>query len=272
MKAIKTSFYFEIHITEHCNLNCSGCSHFSPIADEEYLNVNKYEKDCEQLSKITNGEVSYIKLLGGEPLLHKDINSIMDITRMNFRKTIIVIITNGILLNVQKAKFWQSCNKNKVKIGISKYPIKLPLSIILEQAKIYDVEVGYFRGPLKIISLSDKNCDDKIMYHFPIDLLGQQDIDNSFSKCNKSNNCFTLKKGRLYTCSTLPHIIHFINYFHKDMIIDDRDSISIYDVKNTDEILSFLSRPISFCRYCCVDNIKRNVAWKISKGDIKEWI
>jgi hypothetical protein len=27
-------FSFETHMVDHCNLDCWGCSHFSPLADE----------------------------------------------------------------------------------------------------------------------------------------------------------------------------------------------------------------------------------------------
>lgn len=29
--------YVEFHLADHCNLNCRGCGHFSPIADETFL-------------------------------------------------------------------------------------------------------------------------------------------------------------------------------------------------------------------------------------------
>ena len=27
----------DIHLTDHCNLNCKGCTHFSPLAEDFYL-------------------------------------------------------------------------------------------------------------------------------------------------------------------------------------------------------------------------------------------
>jgi hypothetical protein len=33
----RKTLQFEAHLTDHCNLNCAGCCHFSPIAQQYYL-------------------------------------------------------------------------------------------------------------------------------------------------------------------------------------------------------------------------------------------
>ena len=100
--------HIEIHLTEHCNLKCKYCSHFSAIAKEEYYDVNKYKKDMKRLSKITGGKINVIQLLGGEPLLHPEINKLMNITRFYFPHTTIDIITNGLLLDKMPDSFWSN--------------------------------------------------------------------------------------------------------------------------------------------------------------------
>lgn len=32
----------EIHVSNHCNLSCRGCSHISPLEKKEFLNEEKY--------------------------------------------------------------------------------------------------------------------------------------------------------------------------------------------------------------------------------------
>lgn len=56
---------FQLHIVEHCNLNCRGCYHFSPLAEEEYLDFKEYHRDIQQLSTLFQGEMEEILLLGG---------------------------------------------------------------------------------------------------------------------------------------------------------------------------------------------------------------
>ena len=45
----------EIHLAEHCNLNCFCCNHFSQLADEEYTDLASFEKDMKQLALICGG-------------------------------------------------------------------------------------------------------------------------------------------------------------------------------------------------------------------------
>ncbi|MCH5322196.1 MAG: hypothetical protein J1E31_01265 [Helicobacter sp.] len=47
--------FVEIHLAEHCNLNCFSCSHFSQLADEEYTDLASFEKDMKQLALICGG-------------------------------------------------------------------------------------------------------------------------------------------------------------------------------------------------------------------------
>ena len=54
----------EIHIVEHCNLNCKGCAHFSSIAKESYLDIESFEESCKKLSKIKK-HIYTFKILGG---------------------------------------------------------------------------------------------------------------------------------------------------------------------------------------------------------------
>ncbi|MDR0723938.1 MAG: 4Fe-4S cluster-binding domain-containing protein, partial [Endomicrobium sp.] len=76
---------FEIHVTDHCNLNCKSCSHFSPLAQERYLDLNQFQNDCKRLALLTNGKLEDIIFLGGEPLLHPNLGDIFKIARKYFK-------------------------------------------------------------------------------------------------------------------------------------------------------------------------------------------
>ena len=34
-----TGLMFEVHLVDHCNLNCKGCSHFSPVSEKKFVDV-----------------------------------------------------------------------------------------------------------------------------------------------------------------------------------------------------------------------------------------
>lgn len=252
---------FEVQLVEHCNLNCASCSHFCPVAEPSFLDIKIYEKDIKRLAKLFNNEANFIRLMGGEPLLHPDIIQFFDVTRKYFPNSIIDLDTNGILLISKKESFFEAVSRNNINISVTKYPIGLDYDKIIEKCKKYNAPFRFF--------------DDQKVRKFnllPLDLEGRQQIERNFISCYLANCCHTLKNGKLYTCSTIPHIEHFNNYFNKNLKVCKNDYIDIYEAKSGNEILEFLAKPAPFCRYCNVKNRCGDLDWKTSNKDIKEWV
>lgn len=255
------SLRFQINVTDHCNLNCKGCTAFSPLAKEKYIDAESYERDCKRLSELTGGKIELIDLLGGEPLLHPEINRIMEISRSNFEGDINVV-TNGILLAKMPEAFWKSCKKNNVNIIISRYPIKLPMDKIDVLAEQYGVNIVN-RG---------NATDVKIWNKVPYDLSGKQNITKNFRTCYGANFCTNLENGKLATCP-IPFVIkQFNEYFCKDIPVSEDNCIDIYKVKNIDEIYAFLCKPAPICAYCNLKGIKYGIEWEVSKKELSEWV
>ena len=131
--------YFCVHIVEHCNLKCQSCDHFAPLAEKEFADINVFENDFARLSELLNAKVNRIGLMGGEALLHPQLNDFLYVARKYFPKTKLQLVTNGILLLKQTEDFWKTCKKNDIIITITKYPIKLDFDKIRELAKQHDV-------------------------------------------------------------------------------------------------------------------------------------
>jgi ABC-2 type transport system ATP-binding protein len=87
-KEKRNSLRFEVHVTEHCNLNCKSCGHMSPLAKAEFLDLGTYSKDVERLSYLCGGKVELVDLMGGEPLLHPQLSEIASVTREFFEGNI----------------------------------------------------------------------------------------------------------------------------------------------------------------------------------------
>ena len=252
---------FEIHIAEHCNLNCKGCFHFSPLADKELLSIEEYTKDIIRLSELFKGKMKRISLLGGEPLLNPDVEKFMQVTRKFFPEGNIDILTNGILLLEMKDSFWTACRENRVQIRMTKYPINLKLVEMYRRAEEAGVELVVFN-----------NEDDiKMLAHAPIDVEGTHSALNNFNKCYRANTCVTLKHGILYTC-LIPAHIHLLNkYYNLNIPIDEKNGINIYEAKDRDEILEYMIKPIPMCAYCDRERITDGHPFEISKREISEW-
>ena len=104
-----------IEITNSCNLNCSFC--IKNDRKLEFISINKFKLLLENLKPYTN--YLYFHILG-EPLLHPNINELIDIASKDFN---INITTNGYLinniktnnirqLNISLHSFNESNNKN----------------------------------------------------------------------------------------------------------------------------------------------------------------
>ena len=212
-----------------------------------------------RMKELTKGHVGKILILGGEPLLHPQILEFIKITSDLFPNTETVLFTNGILLNKMDEKFWQVLTDNKITIQATEYPINVDYEAIKSKCE----ELG-----IKYVHSSSK--EGKSWNKTPMDLTGKRDPITNFLNCWPANRCITLKEGKLYTCTQIPHINHFNKYFNQNLEVTDRDYIDIYKTNSIDEILTFLAKPIPFCRYCGPTKITKDY-WGPTQKDISEW-
>jgi len=251
--------YFDIHLVEHCNLNCKGCDHFSPLAQPEYSDPSKVDKDFRRLSNLLN--VERFSLMGGEPLLHPFVDDFMQIARKNFPKSIIQLVTYGILLPRMIGSFWMRCKQFDIEIVCTKYPINLDFEKIEFIAKSKGVKFNYFGDTGTNIRKSNK---------IPLNLKGEE--KNTYPICYHAVTCCSLSKGRIYPCTVAPNARHFNNYFNEKLELSEKDSINIYEAKTGQEIIDFIKKPIPFCRYCDIKNRSFNHGWEKSKREKLEWV
>ena len=113
--------YFEYHVADHCNLNCKGCVHFSPLMDGEvFADFNVVKSDLVQLKKLVK-YVKVIHILGGEPLLNKELPEYLRLTREVYPYTNIAIVSNGLLICQMSREVIESIKKYHVFDNISLY-------------------------------------------------------------------------------------------------------------------------------------------------------
>lgn len=250
---------FEVNCADHCNLDCWGCDHGSPLAPEGYLDIDGYTKDLERLSVLFHGKVGEVRLCGGEPLLNPRMDEIVENTRRSFPRGKITIITNGILLGKQSREFWESVTRNRATISVTVYP-----GMEDHFKKISEVGASY--GAM----VKPLYRENKESYFMPFDTTGRQNAKLSSYSCFQAYNCATLYNGRMFPCSIAPCSRFFSSYFNVPLEVTDKDSIDIHTA-TAREILSFVTQPIPFCRYCAVGERKWGIPWSRSKRDISEW-
>ena len=219
------------HLVDHCNLNCSGCNHFSPLAQKRFADIDKFEKNLLRLNSLIN--ITELNLMGGEPLLHPQINDFIKIARKYLPSTKIDIKTNGILLNKMQDSFYESCIKYDINLYITNYLNK-----------------NFYR-------LKNINCDiiDKDKFYFNY----ISKTKNNNTKCNNPgfnnyyNCCSQLNEnGDFHFCGYSANI-HFYNEYYKyDIpVIKDKDYFNIYETNlSFIDIIKLYYSKRPFCSYC----------------------
>lgn len=245
--------YLEHHIVDHCNLNCAGCSHFSPLAQPWFENIETFKKDFMQLAELTNQQVGVIRLMGGEPLLHPQVLDFLKLTRELFPYSQIQIVSNGILIPSMKQELLEVCNDNDILICVSNYGLNINLHQTLNGFKWTRVD---WKNEL---------------YNISLDLDGAQDPTRAFNNCDlHMYKWYYFQNGCFYPCCVCANIDYFNQYFNLNLECEN-ECISIYNHME-DEIKEFLNQPITLCKYCNTELRSHSYShFHVSKKDIKEW-
>lgn len=243
--------YLEFHLTDHCNLNCKGCSHYCPVADEKYLTYDVFYRDMKRLSEIFVN-IAKIRIMGGEPLLHPLVATFAEETRRLFPDSIICIATNGILLPSMRPEFFKILKENKIVLDISVYPV------IRDRISSYTVFAAQYGIPT--------NYTEVVQFRKDLNPLGDSDKQEMFIQC-RNKMCTFLRDGKIYHCR-IPALSNIVNTkfglnIPADSYMDIHTDVSAAD------ILDFLRRPSSACAFC-----KKAIwfSWEISKGNKDEWL
>lgn len=253
--------HFAFSLAYHCNLNCKGCAHFSPLSEPEFPDFEEAERDFARLGELFHGKCSLISLMGGEPLLNPRIEDYCRMVRKHFPNGGIEIVTNGILLLRMPDSFYETCKEANISIQVTPYPIKLDHKAIRKRCRRHGVTYHFYW---------DQTSKDEF-FRYVIDESGCQDMVQSFIECSNSNYCLFLHEGRMYPCGAGAHFRIFNRYYQAGMELTDEDSVDIYKVRGDWELLMELAKPVPMCRYCVMSGRKETYTWAHSKKDKKEW-
>jgi organic radical activating enzyme len=106
----------EINVVEHCNLSCRSCSHVSPVLPHRSVDADDVFRDLSVLGR--HYHATTIKLLGGEPLLHRGLLDVIAAVRRAGIGDRVTVATNGVLLPRMEEDFWRAVDE----VLVSVYP------------------------------------------------------------------------------------------------------------------------------------------------------
>ena len=257
----------DVHVVDHCNLRCRGCVHFAPIAKPRFLELDAYERDLAAFHAIPHIEdyIRELSLVGGEPLLHPDLPSVMRISRAYLPQTLIALSTNGVLLRRMDEAFWRAMRECDIHLYLSPYPLKIDYPALAKLAESRGVTANI------VADITGKGRGKEVFYRLAIDPTGSQDPVAAHNCCPFGGCNMQLARGRLWPCQVSAWHAPLNERFGLDMHDSPQDSLALEDISSTDQIDELRRTPHPMCRYC--DNGRLAVAeWGISRREAEEWV
>jgi organic radical activating enzyme len=239
------------NITEYCNLKCRSCMVFSNLVNggEKIYKLEVFEKDLKRLQELVSN-ISSIGILGGEPLLNKNICRYIELLRVTYPYSNITLTTNGLLLDKISKEIFIAVKENNVTIRLSIYPAtKHKLDILL--AILRENKISFFAV--------DMCSFTKFFVRKPY-----FDKNESISRCDYT--CYGLRNGLISRCERALYIEYFNKKFNLNFPEDA--GINIHDSSLTGEkLMHELEKPVKLCAYCAQGLILEQRQWTISRGD-----
>lgn len=226
--------YFEVHLADHCNLNCQGCGHISNACEPWMPTLESYVRDIERLKELV-GAVAMIKFFGGETLLNPELPKFIVASRKVFPDAELYVGTNGLLIPSLEEETLRVMHDNKVYFTVSGYePMFRILNEIEKRLKRYHVPF--------VVGREVKVFWKRFMLH---------SVNNpveSYKKCiSLSGRCFGLREGKISPCSSF--YVRMLNEkFNAGIKLTPEDEFDLYKDDAAD--LEKLYEPIPLCAYC----------------------
>ena len=201
----------EFQIVHGCNLHCQGCVTFSP-----FRKGFESHEQIVQWSQAWNSKLApdYVTILGGEPLLHKDLAKIIRSINELWSKSKVRIVTNGMMLPKADRSVFDAIKETETEVEISKH----------YQSEDFDREFEH------AVSFLDKaNITYKIRPSYEywrtiyqVNQTGEfypfdSDPSKAWNDCN-SKNSVTLMDNMLFKCSILAVVYKGCN---TDILVDE---------------------------------------------------
>ena len=226
----------EYHIADHCNLRCDHCCSYSPILKKWLADPEVFESDLRAVSRAVAPE--FLKIVGGEPLLHPELERLLVVAKSLRVAPRIQLTTNGVLIHRLTPRGWDSISI----LAVSLYPEPaVPKDIIryiAREAAKRNIEVSW--------KVQDKfTCLDRDQRAEP------DDARRVFQDCWIRHRCNSIKDGHFYCCTRPQYVQKFAAFpepFRADGVpVGDPDAAAL-----AARIKAHLERtePLNSCFLC----------------------
>ncbi len=230
----------EFNLSDACNLNCMGCSHYSPLAPKEFEGLPRLAESMSAIASIEGArKISDIYLIGGETLLYPELTKAMELARKYFPWAKISIFTNGLLLPKMSDDFWEKCRVHDMVITITRYPVNFDYDALGPLCESKRVKYEIF----------DDRSLEHSFFKFRLDPQKRQNKWVRHFKCY-SFGCLTVIDDKIFPCAQSACVTNFNKAFGTDYKWEKGDYIPVQSLKNVKQLFRLRNLPVPFCGYC----------------------
>lgn len=181
--------FFDFNVNTLCTLKCKKCDQAIPFLNEK--NIYPFEELKEYLdAMLTKVEYIYqISIIGGEPLINKDLDKIISYCARNKKIGSIILVTNGTILPSKEVL--ATLKDNKIIVGISWYPLidSSRREKLINYLEINDIKYHVRRDDW--LDFGDWHLNRKYT---------PKVLEKMFESCFLKN-CIQYNRGVLYRCA-----------------------------------------------------------------------
>jgi organic radical activating enzyme len=199
----------DIVLTEKCTLKCKDCSNLMQYYQKpQNASINMLLRDLRLLERV-GLRFEELRLIGGEPLVFKEIDSVLQLLENSVLGNKLVLFTNGTI--VPRATTLDLLKRCNVRVQISRYSGDLSKNCDRLTTALLSANVAYTIEDV----FSWNDCGQIVRVS-----ASEEQVAKTFANCCV-NDAFTLLHGRLYGC---PFAAHFHNlnesteYFGSDWV------------------------------------------------------
>lgn len=227
--------HVEMHISDHCNLNCKGCTHYSALFEKNFPKFENAINDVIELKSKCSHIIRFY-IMGGEPFLNPEIDKyIREITNI-LSGSDVWIVTNGLLLLSVNEEILKLISKLNVIVSISEYdPTHRIMSKIINRLDKYNVTYDI------------RPFDKKQKFIKPLSL----NNNSIYPNICISDGCINIWNGKIARCPSLMYVKRLNEYF--DINLPEDGIMDLYDCPEGKELVNLLKRKVPLCSHC-VDN------------------
>ncbi|MDE7435602.1 MAG: 4Fe-4S cluster-binding domain-containing protein [Lachnospiraceae bacterium] len=221
-------------ISNYCNLACKECSALMPyFSKKEYIVSNEIIEDLERLFDCIDA-CATADVIGGEPLLHPELDKIIEFLIEQKKLNQIRIVSNGTVLI--KEEWLKIFSHPKVKMVISDYGYIVKMAALVKQLEVNKINFDIMSN-MRWIKTGRPEYMGK----------SEEDLEGEYYVCDNGLNCKTIMSGKFFGCGRSARLWALRKYNSENDYRDLGDNEEL----NREAVWDILNlKRMDACNYC----------------------